>query len=75
MMVDCNPVARRGKHSVISTDVAIKVKEDDFEKVLKVVKMGRLRKKAPGLRRGKLRQGAQILRSEAYFVVRRNDEG
>jgi len=48
MMVDCNPVARRGKHSVISTDVAIKVKEDDFEKVLKVVKMGRLRKKAAG---------------------------
>jgi len=75
MMMKGNPAGRQGKHVGISTDISVKVKEDDFEKVLKVVKMGRLRKKAPGLRRGRLRQGVQILRIEAYFVVRRNDEG
>jgi len=48
MMVHCDPMGRRSKHTGISTDVAIKVKDDDFEKVLKVVKMERLRKKAAG---------------------------
>jgi len=46
MMVKGNPAGHRGKHVGISTDISVKVKEDDFEKVLKVVKMGRLRKKA-----------------------------
>jgi hypothetical protein len=45
------------------------IKGDDLViRFLKVAKMGRLRKKGR-------RQGARILRSEAYFGVRRNDEG
>jgi len=32
IMVNGNPAGRRGKHSVISTDIAVEVKEDAFEK-------------------------------------------
>jgi hypothetical protein len=32
MMENGNPEGQRGKHVGISTDIAIKVKEDDFKK-------------------------------------------
>ena len=33
MMVNCKPVGQRGKHAGISTDIAIKVKDDVGHKI------------------------------------------
>jgi hypothetical protein len=48
--------------------IYMKVKNDELVKSCKILNQGRLRKKG-------CRQGARNPRSEAYFAVRRNDEG